>query len=108
MISSINEHINTIEVKGGIIRMKSNEKSKQRTDIIAIFGAKEHNLKNINVEIPKNSLVVITGPSGSGKSSLALDVLYTEGKRRHMRVNSLVLSISQMWMLFRDYALQLP
>lgn len=84
MISSINEHISKIGVRGGIIRMKSNEKSKQRTDIIAIFGAKEHNLKNINVEIPKNSLVVITGPSGSGKSSLALDVLYTEGKRRYM------------------------
>ncbi len=51
---------------------------------IKIFGAREHNLKNINVEIPKEKLTVITGPSGSGKSSLALDILFTEGKRRYM------------------------
>lgn len=51
---------------------------------IEIIGAREHNLKNIDVNIPKESLTVITGPSGSGKSSLALDILYTEGKRRYM------------------------
>lgn len=51
---------------------------------ITIKGAKEHNLKNIDVAIPKDTLTVITGPSGSGKSSLALDILYTEGKRRYM------------------------
>ncbi|MFA5998686.1 MAG: ATP-binding cassette domain-containing protein [Candidatus Babeliales bacterium] len=51
---------------------------------IRVIGAREHNLKNINVSIPKDSLVVITGPSGSGKSSLALDVLFVEGKRRYM------------------------
>ena len=51
---------------------------------ITIFGAREHNLKNIDVSIPKNKLMVITGPSGSGKSSLALDVLFTEGKRRYL------------------------
>ncbi|BDC34442.1 UvrABC system protein A [Candidatus Dependentiae bacterium Noda2021] len=51
---------------------------------IHIKGAREHNLKNIDVSIPKNTLTVITGPSGSGKSSLALDILYTEGKRRYM------------------------
>ena len=44
------------------------------------MGAREHNLKNISIDIPKDSLTVITGPSGSGKSSLALDILYTEGK----------------------------
>ncbi len=53
-------------------------------DWIRVFGAKEHNLKNIDVAIPKGKLIVITGPSGSGKSSLALDVLFTEGKRRYM------------------------
>jgi len=51
---------------------------------IKIIGAREHNLKNVTVEIPKNALVVITGPSGSGKSSLALDVLYAEGRRRYV------------------------
>lgn len=51
---------------------------------IRIIGAREHNLKNIDVNIPKDALTVITGPSGSGKSSLALDILYTEGKRRYM------------------------
>src|SRR5579872_4418782 len=53
-------------------------------DFIRVFGAREHNLKGIDVVIPKNTLTVITGPSGSGKSSLALDILFTEGKRRYM------------------------
>ena len=54
------------------------------TDKIVIRGAREHNLKNISVEIPKNKLVVITGISGSGKSSLAFDTLYAEGQRRYV------------------------
>lgn len=62
----------------------NNKKNKQFLNWIQIFGAREHNLKNVDVAIPKNSLTVITGPSGSGKSSLALDILYTEGKRRYM------------------------
>ena len=53
-------------------------------DKIVIKGAKEHNLKNINVEIPRDKLVVITGLSGSGKSSLAFDTLYAEGQRRYV------------------------
>ena len=53
-------------------------------DKIIIRGAREHNLKNINLEIPKNKLVVVTGVSGSGKSSLAFDTLYAEGQRRYV------------------------
>ena len=53
-------------------------------DKISIIGAKEHNLKNIDLEIPKNKLVVITGVSGSGKSSLAFDTIYAEGQRRYV------------------------
>ena len=53
-------------------------------DKLVIKGAKEHNLKNIDIEIPRNKLVVITGLSGSGKSSLAFDTLYAEGQRRYV------------------------
>jgi excinuclease ABC subunit A len=53
-------------------------------DIIKIKGAREHNLKNIDLEIPRNKLVVITGISGSGKSSLAFDTIYAEGQRRYV------------------------
>ena len=51
---------------------------------IIIRGARVHNLKNINVEIPRNRLVVVTGVSGSGKSSLAFDTIYAEGQRRYV------------------------
>ncbi|HEY5367965.1 MAG TPA: excinuclease ABC subunit UvrA [Hanamia sp.] len=53
-------------------------------DNIEVFGAREHNLKNIDISIPKNKLVVITGISGSGKSSLAFDTIFSEGQRRYM------------------------
>ena len=53
-------------------------------DAIEVFGARVHNLKNIDISIPKNKLVVITGISGSGKSSLAFDTIYSEGQRRYM------------------------
>lgn len=53
-------------------------------ETIEVFGAREHNLKNIDISIPKNKLVVITGISGSGKSSLAFDTIYAEGQRRYM------------------------
>lgn len=55
-----------------------------RDGAITIRGAREHNLKNINLEIPRNRLVVITGLSGSGKSSLAFDTIYAEGQRRYL------------------------
>ena len=51
---------------------------------IKIRGASEHNLKNIDIDIPRNELVVLTGLSGSGKSSLAFDTIYAEGQRRYM------------------------
>ena len=51
---------------------------------IVIKGAREHNLKNIDVEIPRDKFVVITGLSGSGKSSLAFDTIYAEGQRRYV------------------------
>ncbi|MEP7142859.1 MAG: excinuclease ABC subunit UvrA [Ferruginibacter sp.] len=54
------------------------------TDFIEVFGAREHNLKDIDIKIPKNQLVVFTGVSGSGKSSLAFDTIYNEGQRRYM------------------------
>src|SRR5574344_2856480 len=53
-------------------------------DKIKIVGAKEHNLKNVSLEIPKNELVVFTGVSGSGKSSLAFDTIFAEGQRRYV------------------------
>ena len=53
-------------------------------DIIRIRGARTHNLKNVDLDIPRHELVVITGLSGSGKSSLAFDTLYAEGQRRYV------------------------
>ena len=55
---------------------------------IVVLGARVHNLKNIDVEIPRNSLTVITGLSGSGKSSLAFDTIYAEGQRRYIETFS--------------------
>ena len=53
-------------------------------DKITIKGARQHNLKNIDIELPKNEFIVITGVSGSGKSSLAFDTIYSEGQRRYV------------------------
>src|SRR5262247_2543706 len=55
---------------------------------ISVLGARQHNLKNIDVEIPRNTLTVITGLSGSGKSSLAFDTIYAEGQRRYVETLS--------------------
>src|SRR6266705_1942862 len=54
------------------------------TDRLVIRGAREHNLKNVNLDLPRNALVVFTGLSGSGKSSLAFDTIYAEGQRRYV------------------------
>ena len=55
---------------------------------IQVFGARVHNLRNIDVSFPRNELVVVTGLSGSGKSSLAFDTIYAEGQRRYMETFS--------------------
>jgi excinuclease ABC subunit A len=70
-----NKHVrrNWFAIRGKIVKTK-----------IIIKGASEHNLKNISLEIPRNELVVFTGVSGSGKSSLAFDTLYAEGQRRYV------------------------
>ena len=53
-------------------------------DKIIVKGARENNLKNVNIELPKNKMIVMTGLSGSGKSSLAFDTIYAEGQRRYV------------------------
>ena len=60
------------------------KKAADELDHIYIKGAREHNLKSVEVKIPKRKLVVLTGVSGSGKSSLAFDTLYAEGQRRYV------------------------
>ena len=57
-------------------------------EFIEVYGARAHNLKNIDVKIPREKLVVITGLSGSGKSSLAFDTIYAEGQRRYVETFS--------------------
>jgi excinuclease ABC subunit A len=66
------------------VKIESAQKDLTGHENIEIFGAREHNLKDIDVLIPRNKLVVITGISGSGKSSLAFDTIYAEGQRRYM------------------------
>ena len=57
-------------------------------EFIEVFGAREHNLKNVDIKIPRNQLVVFTGLSGSGKSSLAFDTIFAEGQRRYIETFS--------------------
>ena len=87
------------------------EAEKDPKKYIVIKGARVHNLKNIDVAIPKNKLVVITGMSGSGKSSLAFDTLYAEGQRRYVESLSSYarqfMGISLMLIILRVSRLQL-
>ena len=57
------------------------------SDKLEVLGAREHNLQNIDISLPRNQLVVFTGLSGSGKSSLAFDTIYAEGQRRYMETS---------------------
>ena len=67
---------------------------------ISVQGAREHNLKNVNVKIPREKLTIITGLSGSGKSSLAFDTIYAEGQRRY--VENLTLLLNQHLVFAND------
>lgn len=71
-----------------ILRLEENDNMIDETELINVYGARVHNLKDIDVEIPRNSLTVITGLSGSGKSSLAFDTIFAEGQRRYIETFS--------------------
>jgi excinuclease UvrABC ATPase subunit len=74
------------------------------TDAIRVRGARTHNLKNVDVDIPRNRLVVITGVSGSGKSSLAFDTLLAEGQRQYVQMlmnSSMIAESTGYWRLFQ-------
>jgi excinuclease ABC subunit A len=73
--------------------------NKPSSDVIKLRGVRVHNLKDIDIDIPKNQLVVITGLSGSGKSSLAFDTIYAEGQRRYAESMS---SYARQFMESRD------
>ena len=79
-----------IDTEPGCQALPSPEKTAElestaiQNGMIRVRGARTHNLKNISLDIPRNQLVVITGLSGSGKSSLAFDTLYAEGQRRYV------------------------
>ena len=68
-------------LKGNNLKMQKMHKVNQ---FLRVRSANEHNLKNIDINIPKNKLIVMTGVSGSGKSSLAFDTIYAEGQRRYV------------------------
>lgn len=73
--------------------------SKKLHDTISIKGARVHNLKNVSIDLPKNNFIVVTGLSGSGKSSLAFDTIHAEGQRRYMESMS---SYARQFMELQD------
>ena len=78
--------------------------AENKKQFIRIRGANENNLKNLSVDIPRDKFVVLTGLSGSGKSSLAFDTIYAEGQRRYMEsLSSYARWRSRMWRVLRDY-----
>src|SRR5690606_32867797 len=84
VLSSLSARIMSTKESTRPTESRKNDVATQDNDAIEVFGARVHNLKNIDISIPKNRLVVITGISGSGKSSLAFDTIYSEGQRRYM------------------------
>ncbi|HLF36101.1 MAG TPA: excinuclease ABC subunit UvrA [Cyclobacteriaceae bacterium] len=75
---------NEVEISEGKKGKVAGAEHGVKDGFIEVFGAREHNLKNVDVKLPRNKLIVITGISGSGKSSLAFDTIYAEGQRRYM------------------------
>ncbi|MCP4973909.1 MAG: hypothetical protein GY914_09630, partial [Prochlorococcus sp.] len=65
-------------------KASSNFTGESLEDVIRVRGARQHNLKNVDITLPRNQLVVFTGVSGSGKSSLAFDTIFAEGQRRYV------------------------
>lgn len=68
-----------------------------KQDVIAVRGARVNNLKNVNIDIPKNQLVIMTGLSGSGKTSLAFDTIYAEGQETLCRIIKLICKTVLRW-----------
>jgi predicted GTPase len=86
------------------------QESSQNT--IQVVGARVHNLKNVTVSFPRNQFIVVTGVSGSGKSSLTIDTLFAEGQRRyvfhHTQDNLCHVWENPMWIILKVYVLPLP
>ena len=92
--------------------MRRKQNSKNISNFLDIIGASENNLKNLNLKIPKNKLVILTGVSGSGKSSLAFDTIYAEGQRRYVEsylirktvsgINAKTKSWTYRWIISRN------